>query len=136
MISQTGRYALSIVGYLVRHQDERVRGEVIAEATGVPANYLSKILNQLRKGGLVESKKGWHGGFTLQPSALDRPIRDVLAVIDGVDRTRRTDCIFGQPECNDSDPCPLHGYWEAIRGTYGEMLERSRIADLGHQRED
>lgn len=134
MISQTGRYALNILGYLVRHQGELVRGEVIAEATGVPSNYLSKILNQLRKHGVVDSRKGWHGGFRLRPAAVDRPVRDVLAIIDGEDRTRRTDCVFGLEECDESNPCPLHGYWEAIRGIFTSMLDDARIADLGSER--
>jgi Rrf2 family protein len=136
MISQTGRYALSILGYLVRHDSELVRGEAIAAATGVPPNYLSKILNQLRKGGFVDSQKGWHGGFRLRASALDRPIREVLATIDGEDRTRRTDCVFGQTACNEANPCPLHGYWEAIRSTFTSMLDDARVADLGRRRED
>ncbi|MBK7702550.1 MAG: Rrf2 family transcriptional regulator [bacterium] len=38
----------------------------VAAATGIPVNYLSKILNQLRKAGLVESRKGWGGGFQLR----------------------------------------------------------------------
>ena len=131
MISQTARYALNTLGFLVRNRDDRIRGEEIARNTGVPANYLSKILNQLRKQGVVEAEKGWGGGFRIRPDALNRPIRDVLAIFDGVDSTERTDCLYGLPECDDKHPCPLHSYWERIREIHAEMLSNTTIEDLG-----
>ena len=131
MISQTSRYALQILGYLVRENGSRSRSEDIAQETGIPANYLSKILNQLRKQGIVEAEKGWGGGFKLRKDALARPIKEILAIFDGVDSTRREDCVFGQPQCDSENPCPLHPYWERIRGTYREMLSQTTVEDLG-----
>jgi Rrf2 family protein len=137
LISQTSRYALHILGFLVKRRDDLVRGEEIAEATGIPPNYLSKILNQLRKSGIVESRKGWHGGFRLRGRALGRPIRDVLTIIDGKQAVEGQGCAFGLPECDLDNPCPLHHQWERIRRSYVEMLTSTRIRDLasnGHGR--
>jgi Rrf2 family iron-sulfur cluster assembly transcriptional regulator len=130
MVSQTARYALHILGFLAGRSGEMVSGDEIAATTGIPANYLSKILNQLRKAGMVESRKGWGGGFRLEPAAAARPIRDVLAAIDGVASTERSDCVFGLPECDPDHPCPLHGYWEQIRSTFDEMLSTNMVGDL------
>ena len=134
MISQTSRYALHILSYLVRHRENLVRGEQIAEATGIPLNYLSKILNQLRKSGIVQSQKGWHGGFKLRGRALDRPIRDVLAVIDGEKAAERMGCALGLPECDLDNPCPLHHQWEGIRQGFVEMVTSTKIRDLADSR--
>ena len=130
MISQTGRYALSILGYLVRNQGTRTRSADIAAATGIPPNYLSKILNQLRKQRIVVAEKGWNGGFELRGDALKQPIRKVLEIFDGVDSTRRTDCLFGLPQCNADDPCPLHPYWERIRSIQNDMVTKVKVRDL------
>jgi Rrf2 family iron-sulfur cluster assembly transcriptional regulator len=130
MVSQTSRYALHILGFLARNPGRLVRGEEIAAATGIPSNYLSKILSQLRKHGLVDSQKGWGGGFILRESALERPIRDVLQIIEGAEGIQRNDCIFGLPACDANNPCPLHSHWEKIRQTYEEMLGNTRIGDL------
>ena len=78
MVTQTARYALNVLGFLVRAEAERVRSEDIARQTGIPANYLSKILNQLRKQGVVEGEKGWGGGFRIRPEALQRPIGEIV----------------------------------------------------------
>jgi len=130
MVSQTAKYAFHILGFLVKRRDRLVRGEEVAEATGVPANYLSKILNQLRKSGIVESQKGWGGGFRIREDAMQRPIKDVLVILDGVESTERTDCALGLPECNLENPCPLHEPWEKIRMTFTRMVSETRVADL------
>lgn len=130
MLSQTSRYALHILGVLAARSGDQVRGEDVAEATGVPVNYLQKIMGQLRKAGLVEAKRGWHGGFKLRESALDRPIRDALVALDGLDAVKRQDCAFGLPSCDAEHPCPLHTQWEEIRGRYLEMISGTRIRDL------
>jgi len=130
MVSQTARYALHILGFLAGREGEMVSGEEIAATTGIPANYLSKILNQLRKAGMVESRKGWGGGFRIEEAAVARPIREVLAAIDGVASTERSDCVFGLPACDPDHPCPLHGYWEQIRTTFDEMLNGTTVGDL------
>lgn len=130
MVRQTGRYAFRILGFLAAHRGSRVSGERIAAATGIPSNYLSKILNQLSKSGLVTSQKGWGGGFTLKDEALKRPIGDVLTVFQGPDRVPDESCVFGLPACDERNPCPLHQDWLEVRERYRTMLERTTIADL------
>ncbi len=130
MINQTVKYALQILGYLRSSGKERVRGDEIARATGIPANYLSKILNQLRKAGIVDSQKGWGGGFVLRREALRRPITDVVEVFEGQGARGAEECAFGLARCDKEAPCPLHPFWESIRGTYGAMLRKTSIGDL------
>jgi len=128
MISGTGRYALRILGYLADRQGAWIQTHQIASDTGIPANYLSKILNQLRKQGIVASQKGRGGGFTLRREGLDRPLAEVVAVFDG--RRSEGECLFGIEHCDAAKPCPLHDWWDRVRGSYEEMLRTVRIRDL------
>jgi Rrf2 family protein len=131
MVSRTAKYALQILGYLASQNGTLVPGEEIARRTGIPANYLSKVLNQLRKQGIVDAEKGWGGGFALRKDARKRPIGDILAIIDGHEAVHAKTCLFGLPDCDPENPCPLHPFWERIRGTYVEMLARTTVQDLG-----
>jgi Rrf2 family iron-sulfur cluster assembly transcriptional regulator len=128
MISQTGRYALRILGHLADHTEVWVQGREIAAATGIPANYLAKILNQLRKRGIVSSQKGWGGGFLLHEEALAAPIADVLELIDG--RPDERGCVFELHDCDAEHPCPLHRRWERVRGEFQGMIRSTSIGDL------
>jgi Rrf2 family protein len=130
MFSQTYKYALGIIRYLASRQGERIPGGQIAHETGVPANYLSKILNQLRKNGIVDAEKGWGGGFVLRHDALNRPIHDILVIIDGAMSSTPDECFYGLGTCNLENPCPLHSYWERIREIHEEMLTTTSISDL------
>jgi Rrf2 family transcriptional regulator, iron-sulfur cluster assembly transcription factor len=128
MISRTGKYALNILGYLAGHHGDWIQGSQISSDTGIPQNYLSKILNQLRKRGFVLSQKGWGGGFQLREDAAATPILQVLEVFEG-ERTEG-ECVFGFRQCDDGDPCSLHSYWESIQSSYRDMLSSVTIADL------
>lgn len=135
MVSTTTRYGLSIVGHLVTHSDRWSTVKEIADGTGVPKNYLSKILSRLAKEGLVESLKGWGGGFRIRPEVLDRPILDIIVMLEGRTVGGPQPCIFGLPECDALSPCPLHHQWKAVRESYDRMMNDTTIASLSAQRD-
>lgn len=130
MMSQTSRYALNVLGYLASRTDRLIRSEELAAATGLPPNYLAKVLNQLRKGGLVISQKGWGGGFQLQPGAGSRTVGEVVRIMEGPAAVEREDCVFGRPHCDPDHPCPLHDRWAEFRDNYTGLLADTTIADL------
>jgi Rrf2 family protein len=128
MISQTTKYALMTLGFLADHPGQWVQGSQIAEATRIPANYLSKILNQLRKRGYLESQKGWGGGFLLKEQALAQPIGRILELFEGSQEPRQ--CVFGLRACDDAHPCALHSRWTRVQNEYDTLLEKTTVADL------
>jgi len=130
VLTRTATHALGVLRRLASQPETRMPAEALARDTGIPANYLSKILNQLRKRQIVEGEKGWGGGFRLRPEALDRPILDVVEIFEGVDAVTGQNCIFGFAPCNDANPCALHPYWERIRSIRDEMLTTMKLRDL------
>jgi Rrf2 family transcriptional regulator, iron-sulfur cluster assembly transcription factor len=128
MVSQTGRYALRILGYLADHRGQWVQGREIAGATGIPANYLGKILNQLRKAGYVLSQKGWGGGFMLKEASSGRPIIGVVELFEG--KVDNDQCVFELRKCSSESPCPLHQHWQKVKVEYAAMLSSVAVSDL------
>ena len=128
MVSRTGRYAIRILGYLVNRSGEWIQGSQIAANTGIPPNYLSKILNQLRKRGFVNSQKGWGGGFQIRDEALPLSIAEVIDIFEGPREHKQ--CIFGIRTCDETNPCPLHPQWEAVQQSYRQMLLNTKVRQL------
>jgi Rrf2 family iron-sulfur cluster assembly transcriptional regulator len=122
MLSMTAQYALRAFVYLAARGEKRsVLAKEIASRTGVPSHYLSRILRDAVRAGLLESARGVGGGFRLARPAAKIRLYDVLAPFDDVlDRSR---CPFGQPRCNDDHPCGFHRYWKPIATAYHNMLE-------------
>lgn len=126
MITQTAEYALRAVVYLATQQGPHTTA-VIAEATQVPAGYLSKVMQGLSKSGLVHAQRGIRGGFTLvdPPESLT-----VLAVINAVEPIRRF------PECplglHGKTLCPLHQSLDDAARVVEESFGSTTIADLNN----
>jgi Rrf2 family protein len=100
----------------------------MAKATGIPANYLSKILHQLALAGVVESERGRSGGFTLAGPPSSVVLAAVVAPFEP--QVQRTRCLLGLPQCSDSNPCGAHERWRTIKEASLEFLNHTTLADV------
>lgn len=77
-------YACRVLTSLANHygRPRLARIEDLAKDEVVPANYLVRILNDLREAGVLESKRGTHGGYTLARRPEDITLRDIAAAIE------------------------------------------------------
>jgi len=83
-ISLKVEYACRVLAQLARtygnarlaHIDE------LAEAEAIPPNYLVQILNELRNGGLINSRRGKQGGYALARDPHEVTLYDVIAIVE------------------------------------------------------
>ncbi len=130
MLSKSSTYAIRAVLYLSLHADEpkKFNPKSIAEAIGVPAPFLAKILQILSKTGLVSSVKGRGGGFYLTKENKENSL---LSVIDSIDGLRKFhDCMLGLPVCGDKNPCSVHHVVFPLRRQLIDQLTQKSISDL------
>ncbi|MCK5489128.1 MAG: Rrf2 family transcriptional regulator [Gemmatimonadetes bacterium] len=129
MVSRTEEYALRAAVCLARRYGTgTVRARDMAKATGIPANYLSKILHQLAKAGVVASERGRSGGFTLAAPPSTVVLASVVAPFEP--QVQRTRCLLGLPQCSDSNPCGAHERWRTIKEATLEFLNNTTLADV------
>lgn len=128
MLTRTGEYALRAMIYLTQHlEDWPIPGRRIAEEAGIPAKYLSKILGDLAKSGVLESSPGKAGGFRLRHSPKKTVLFDVLEPFESFDRGR---CPFGNDECSDKHPCIAHTQWKRVIETELKFLKTTTVYDV------
>jgi len=83
-ISRSIGYALVAAGYVAMHCEEKaVLSSTIAKEYGIPLEYLLKILQQLVKAGVLRSKRGPRGGFTLSKPAEEINLLEIIESVDG-----------------------------------------------------
>ena len=77
-------YSLRVLSQLARKNRGGVvtRVEELAKLEAIPQNYLVQLLNELREGGLVDSKRGKTGGYRLAMNPEDITLRQVLEVVE------------------------------------------------------
>lgn len=129
MLSDTAEYALRATLYIAQQTEtgNLVRTDDVAEALGVPRNYLSKILHVLGKEGVLLGVRGPLGGFRLAMAADRIPLARVVEPFD--DLKPRT-CILGRPRCSDKNPCPAHHRWAGIADTLRTFFNGTTLGDL------
>ena len=82
-LSRPAEYALRAMTYLARLESpERVQTRNLAEAINVPAPFLSKIMRRLTADGILDAKKGHHGGFILAKPPANVRFIDILRAVD------------------------------------------------------
>jgi len=129
MMSTTSQYALRALARLSREPEgEAVLGRDLARESDIPANYLSKLLWQLRNAGLVRATRGAKGGYRLARPADRVRLIDVVEVFDAV--RARPECLMGQGECNERQACAAHHAWKGVRDVYLQFLENTTLDNI------
>ena len=127
MFSATLEYALRAVTFLASHPGEGLTAFRIAAGTQVPDDYLSKVLQQLVRGGILTSQRGRGGGFQLA-----RPASQIsmLTVVNAVEPIVRIDkCPLGLPE-HAARLCPLHRRLDHAYGLVEKAFANTTLAEL------
>jgi Rrf2 family protein len=102
--------------------------EQIAQAQEIPLNFLENILRDLRRAGIVESRRGQAGGYTLARAAEDVSVADVIRAVEGPLANVR-----GQaPESLDypGSAEKLRDVWVALRANVRAVLEQVSLAAI------
>lgn len=105
MLSQTVEYALRAATCLAAEAPRSQTVDEIAAATHVPVAYLSKVLQQLVRSGIVASRRGSGGGFALARSPKKLRILEIVQAIDPIQRIKT--CPLGLA-AHGKRLCPLH----------------------------
>lgn len=138
MISLTGEYALRAMIFLTRHSDEwPISGPRIADEADIPRKYLSAILADLVRAGLLEGTRGKSGGFRITRPAKRIRLIEIVRSFEPVSFQRRS-CPFGNVTCNDKHPCGAHERWKSVKLALDQFLEDTTLQDVAakHQEAD
>jgi Rrf2 family protein len=132
MLSQKARYAIRAMLMLA----ERTDGEPlligdIAQRQSVPKKFLELILLDLKKRGLVHSRRGKHGGYVLGKAPRDITFAEVIRVMDGplaqvpcASRTAYRRC----EDCEDEQTCAIRRSLIEVRDATAQILEKTTLA--------
>jgi Rrf2 family transcriptional regulator, iron-sulfur cluster assembly transcription factor len=121
IFSKKCEYGLQAVLYLAAQMNrEVIPAEEIAGKLSIPKEFVSKILQSLTESGIIYSRKGKSGGFSIAKDPKKIKLIDIVSAIDGL--SMFSNCVLGFPNCNPDNPCPLHDKWGELRSKAYSML--------------
>jgi Rrf2 family protein len=131
MISQRAKYALHALLALARAKDSLMVGE-IAASEQIPRKFLEQILLELKRHGIVQSRRGRFGGYGLLMPADRITFGQVLRILDGpiaplpcLSRIAYRRCA----DCQSEESCEVRRVFARVADQVRDVLDRTTIAD-------
>ena len=134
MLSRKSKYGLKALLALAR---EAGHGPVLiaelAERDAIPKKFLEAILLELKRHGVVQSRKGKGGGYFLRRPPAEITFGEVIRVLDGplanvpcVSQTAYMRCV----ECLDEQTCGVRLAMKEVRDATAQILDHTTLADV------
>ena len=125
------QYALRAIFELAKHQGQGPKKiSKIAEVQSIPLRFLEVILSQLKGSGLVDSKRGFYGGYYLTRSPDNISVGDVLRFMDKPSSSAHCSACISKGNCPFSGNCAFASMWNQVNDAIFEIYDGTSIQDL------
>jgi Rrf2 family protein len=132
MISQRAKYALRALVALARAETGSMTIVEIAAEQKIPRKFLEQILLQLKKEGILESRRGKLGGYSLGRPAKQITFGEVMRIIDGpiaplpcLSKFYYRRCL----DCRDEATCEVRRVFAGVAESARAVLDRTTLAE-------
>jgi Rrf2 family transcriptional regulator, cysteine metabolism repressor len=106
--------------------------KTIADRQGLSQQYLEQIFAALRRGGVVESIRGAHGGYRVARSLDAIDALEIVELLEG--SVAPVQCIDDEASCARTGSCSTEGLWRDVDAAVRNVLRGTTLADLVRQR--
>jgi len=134
-LSKKAEYALRALihlGIAAELGRPSVGGAELADANRLPLKYVERILQELRTAGIVDTRRGKLGGYTLAVPPASLRIGDLVRLVDG--RLAPIGCAsesaYQRCTCPDEAHCGLRMLMIDVRNSIAKILDRYNLAQV------
>jgi len=134
--SKMADYGVLLLGHFARNEGEQVSASELSETFHMPRSVVANLLKSFREAGLMTSRRGLHGGYSLARSPADISLLEVLKVIDGP--VHLTDCALEtiQDSCDYEDVCLSRNPMQAVNKKILTLLDDISLEQLMNETEN
>jgi Rrf2 family cysteine metabolism transcriptional repressor len=132
-LSVRGEYALRALLVLGMNYDQSVvRIQTISDQQNIPKRFLEQILNDLKSGGVVQSRRGVAGGYRLSRRPEEISLAVVVRHIEGA--LAPVSCVserfYEKCTCPDESRCPIRSVMKEVREAVVKIMEQTSVATM------
>ncbi len=135
-ISTKGRYALRMMLDLAEHQgDGYIALKDIAERQNVSKKYLEQIVPILNKADILNTNRGYQGGYRLARTPDQYTVGDILRITEG--SISPVACLDKNPvECERAAECATLPVWQGLYKVITDYLDGITLQDILDKQHD
>ncbi|HVJ05052.1 MAG TPA: Rrf2 family transcriptional regulator [Candidatus Saccharimonadales bacterium] len=128
-LTRAADYAVRVMIHLASQPEGAiVPKKLLATAAEAPESFLSKILQSLSRAGLIQTRRGVVGGFSLLPRGAKASMLEVVECIDGP--IALNVCVTSGISCNRQGECAAHRVWVRAQAAMLSVLNDAKIAEM------
>ena len=130
IITQKNKYAIRAIFELAKRSDQGpIKTAEIAKAQKIPVRFLEVILGHLTRSGIVNSKRGYFGGYTLMRSPKSISVGDIIRMMDSAESLHCVSCV-AKNDCGFEGDCAFLPMWEKAQSAMLKVLDTTTIQHL------
>lgn len=136
MLSKKAQYAFQALMHMAQQKgNEPVLIADIAIKRNIPLKFLENILLELKRHGILESKKGKGGGYFFKVPPKKISLAKVMRLIDGPIALLPCVSLYFYERCKNCDErsCGLHDTMILVRDTTLKILEKKTVEDIARR---
>jgi Rrf2 family protein len=134
LITQKIKYAIRAVFEIAKRQHQGpVKAAQIAETQKIPIRFLEVILNRLKHGGIVNAKRGYHGGYTLARAPNEISVGDILRHMESDSNSLHCITCVEKNDCELMGDCAFLPMWEKAQRSMLDVFDQTSIQNLINQ---
>ncbi len=133
MLSMKSQYAFKALAYLTERYDKGpVLISEIAKKRKIPLKFLENILLELKKAGILDSKKGKGGGYFLAKNPAKVKVASVIRLVNGPIAMLPCVSLYFYERCKNCNEkhCGLHDMMIEVRDATLNIVENRTLKDL------
>lgn len=130
-ISRRTDYAVRVMVSLAMHEGKPRLMQDVVEEMLIPLPFVKRIVADLARAGLVQSRRGVNGGLWLARDAETITLLDVVEACD--EPVEISPCIDDADFCPLSENCPVRQRWARLRAVMRRELGGTSIAQLARE---
>lgn len=131
-IAKSVEYAIFAIKYISENQDlECVSTKEISEKVDVPYDLLAKIMQKLVKDGIIISRQGTNGGYSLNVSPDKITFTRLINALD--QKIQLTDCMVDVPsaeDCRRVNDCCIRSSLFKIQTKINRVFDETLISEI------
>ena len=135
MLSAKAKYGLNAAVRLAGEPQARaVLGADLATKDRIPKKFLEQILLDLKHRGLLQTRRGRHGGYLLTRPPGEITVGEIVRALDGpiapISCVSQTAHVKACEECSDEATCGTHLVMQQVRDSMSRILDSTTLADV------
>jgi Rrf2 family protein len=130
-VSRKGEYALrAMIDLSLNYDKGNVQIRDISQREKIPQKFLEQILLTLKNAGLLQSKRGIGGGYSLIKPPGKISLAEVIRIIDGPLAPLSCVSQWAHVNCPEEKNCGLYMVMLDVRNAIAAMLENITFEDV------